>query len=113
MVGPEAPLAAGIADAFAHEGLAIFGPTNRRWIGPWGEVAGPYPGTSLPRAVVAQPPQPDPATRAAKRAAWTDTSATASLSLDDVCDPLLAAYGPLLRGEVAPPERVQMRPVPR
>ena len=87
-----------LAGALGTPVLAIFGPTNRKWIGPWGEVAGLYAGTDLPRAVAVQPPQPDPSTREAKRAAWSDTLATSALQVDDVLDPLFAAYGSLLRG---------------
>jgi ADP-heptose:LPS heptosyltransferase len=94
-----------LAGALGTPVLALFGPTNRKWIGPWGEVAGPFAGTALPRAVAVQPPQPDPTTRKAKRAAWTDTSVTSALTIDDVLDPLTAAYGALLRGEEPMPER--------
>ncbi|MHC5020284.1 MAG: glycosyltransferase family 9 protein [Planctomycetota bacterium] len=88
-----------LAGALDTPVCALWGPTNRRWIGPWGEIAGALPGTQLPRAVVVQAMELAAHTsRKAKRAAWTDTAAMDAISVDMAWEALVGAYGSLLSG---------------
>jgi len=88
-----------LAGALDTPVCALWGPTNRKWIGPWGEIAGDFPGTTLPRATVVQAVEPqEHHTRKAKRAAWNDTAAMDAISVEMAWDALQAAYAGLLSG---------------
>ncbi len=88
-----------LAGALDTPVCALWGPTNRKWIGPWGEIAGDFPGTTLPRAVVVQAVEPtEHHTRKAKRAAWNDTAAMDAITVEMAWQALHGAYGSLLSG---------------
>lgn len=86
-----------LAGALDTPVCALWGPTNRKWIGPWGEIAGDFPGSMTPRAVVVQAVEPaEHTSREAKRAAWSDTAAMDAITVDLAWSALHAAYGTLL-----------------
>lgn len=88
-----------LAGALDTPVCALWGPTNRKWIGPWGEIAGNLPDGDIPRAVVVQAMEPPEHTsRKAKRAAWNDTAAMDAISVEMAWEALSNTYGELLSG---------------